>query len=388
MSDEWASPSGGRPGNRPEDEQTRSWGAPAPTPEQYGRPAPQYGIYGPPPQAGPQVGAQGGPAQYGGQGQYVGPTPAPTYQYQPISPKPGVIALRPLALGDIFEGSFATIRGNPAATLGMALLVGVTCLAPTALIVWGLSQIPTGSDAGSALVSNLSTLATDLVLAVGGIVLTGMLTAVLGEAILGRRMTSAEAWRAAKPRIWPLVLLSLITAGAAIAVVVLVVVIIVLLSLVSAVAAVIVGIVLGLATVLALIYVWTRLSLAAPAVVLERTGPITGLKRSWLLSKGQFWRIFGITLLANILAGIVVSIVSLPLMAILVGTMSTTGSSTQGTISLGAALTSMAISLIVGALIRPFLAGVVGLLYIDQRIRREALDVALMNAANTPAPKP
>ena len=39
------------------------------------------------------------------------------------APKPGVIPLRPLGLGEILDGSFATIRRNPKATLGIAAIV-------------------------------------------------------------------------------------------------------------------------------------------------------------------------------------------------------------------------------------------------------------------------
>ena len=56
-----------------------------------------------------------------------GPPPpghdAPSAVYGPPVHKPGVVALRPLGLGDFFDGAFKTIRGNPVAMVGLAALV-------------------------------------------------------------------------------------------------------------------------------------------------------------------------------------------------------------------------------------------------------------------------
>src|SRR5262249_42454025 len=42
---------------------------------------------------------------------------------QPQAPKPGVIPLRPLGVGELLDGAFTSIRRNPRATLGIAALL-------------------------------------------------------------------------------------------------------------------------------------------------------------------------------------------------------------------------------------------------------------------------
>src|SRR5690349_1230782 len=48
----------------------------------------------------------------------VGYPAAPAYA-MPVLHKPGIVALRPLGLGDVMDGSIKAIRRNPGATLGL-----------------------------------------------------------------------------------------------------------------------------------------------------------------------------------------------------------------------------------------------------------------------------
>ena len=51
--------------------------------------------------------------------------------------RPGIIPLRPLTLGDIYGAVTKAIRGNVAATMGLALITSLICLVPTtALGAW------------------------------------------------------------------------------------------------------------------------------------------------------------------------------------------------------------------------------------------------------------
>jgi len=56
--------------------------------------------------------------------------------------------------------------------------------------------------------------------------------------------------------------------------------------------------VLGLLALAAWLYI--KVALATPAVVLEKVGPLQGLAGSWRLVRGSWWRLFGILLLATI----------------------------------------------------------------------------------------
>ncbi|GGB38389.1 hypothetical protein GCM10011492_31420 [Flexivirga endophytica] len=384
MSNGWTSPGGDSPDGAP--------GAQAPPPPQYGQyggqqPPPQYGQYGgqqPPPQYG-QYGGQQPPPQYGQQPQYgqYGQYPQ---QYGPpapfrLAPKPGVIPLRPLSLGDIFSGTFGTIRGNPGATLGLSALVALIVAVPAVLTTLALSgaDLTTTDSSGTTvnLGTQLSSSVTAIYTAIAGIFLTGMLTAVVAEAVLGRRISIGETWQKVRGRLLPLLGMTLLVGLAFVIAAGIVVGIIVLLALTTSTAlAVTVGILLGLGMLVAFIWAAIKVSLASPAIVLERVGPVAALRRSWSLSSGQWWRIFGITLLAQLIVGTISNIVQLPGAAVLVAS-----AGDAGTPSVGAVLAVELVSVVVSALTAPFTAGVTALLYLDQRIRKEALDVTLMEAA-------
>src|SRR5918996_5880110 len=55
------------------------------------------------------------------------------YGYGPPPPRPGIIPLRPLGLGDILDGTVKMIRSNPKATLGLSAIVGVVAALPVAI---------------------------------------------------------------------------------------------------------------------------------------------------------------------------------------------------------------------------------------------------------------
>lgn len=312
-----------------------------------------------------------------GQGAHNAPqwgqqAPMMPYQPVPLSPKPGVIPLRPLRLGDIWEGAVATIRGNPTATIGLSLIVTLIAAIPSVLAVGLLSR--------SSFYGGVETDARGLIAQVGGyildglagIILAGMLVFVLAEAVLGRRCSIGAAWHGVRSRILPLIGLALILAiTTAVVGGLLVGVIVLLANSLDAGVVIAIAIPLTLAVGVGVIFIWTRWSLAAPAVVLERAGPIAALKRSWALSRGQFWRIFGISLLTRIVVGMVSGLATTPFAFLALGA--------SGTVTL--TLTTIWSAIVAGVL-APFSANVTGLLYIDQRIRKEALDVTLMAAAS------
>jgi hypothetical protein len=64
--------------------------------------------------------------------------------------------------------------------------------------------------------------------------------------------------------------------------------------------------VLGAATVWALLAVVARLTLVAPALVLEDTRVIGAFRRSWQLARGQTWELLGLLLLSYLTVGVVV----------------------------------------------------------------------------------
>jgi hypothetical protein len=95
--------------------------------------------------------------------------------------------------------------------------------------------------------------------------------------------------------------------------------------------------------------------------------------------RGSWWRTFGIYLLATILASVVASVLAVPFA--LAGTFLSLDSLASGSLPLTYTVPLALGTLVTGVVTLPFSAGVVALLYVDRRIRREALDLELARAA-------
>ena len=133
-------------------------------------------------------------------------------------------------------------------------------------------------------------------------------------------------------------------------------------------------------------FVVIRLGLAAPVTVLERCGPATALRRSWHLTRGSFWRIFGILVLTAIVVGLAGFILELPFVILrgIVGLGSASPISLSGvaaSVSVAGIIVGGIGGIIANAIVRPVSSGVIVMLYLDMRMRKEGLDLVLRNAA-------
>ena len=135
------------------------------------------------------------------------------------------------------------------------------------------------------------------------------------------------------------------------------------------------------------LWLWTRLAFVTAVIVLEGRGVFSAFARSWQLTSGTaFWRIFGIRLLTSVIVGFAAQIITVPLTIAGVAIVIAVGDESQ-LFMWQAVLTGVA-TLISGAITTPFSAGVDALMTIDQRIRREGLDVQLIHAAQQGGPAP
>jgi hypothetical protein len=219
-------------------------------------------------------------------------------------------------------------------------------------------------------------------------ILTGVLTVAVGEAALGRKVTLAGAWRATRSRLGALLAVVLLSAlfiflGWLVAVTVSVVLGMLLGAGAHLVAVgILVGVLGGIAATVFAVIVAIRWSLAIPAVMLERRGPMTSLGRSWRLVRRSSWRVFWITLLVQVTVIIADLIIQIPFT--IVG-----GSSSfdlfQAHPSAAAAIMSAIGGIVGSTLTAPLAAGVVVLLYADLRMRREGMDITLQAATASPA---
>lgn len=354
-------------------------------PPSYGQQPPAYGqqppAYGQQPPAYGQVGYGGQPPNYGQPPSYGQP-----HQWASLPPEelarmhqPGVIPLRPLRLGDMFEGALRTMRRNPEATIGMAVLVLAVLMVPSLAMTM---LIPTlFPDLALVDALSIASLIPTLFNSLATLTLSGFVIYVVSEAALGDRVGIGQTWVAVRGRIPALVGISilnfLIVFGLLLGVVLIGVLLAVALGPVGAILMV-VGM---LALIPFLLWLYARLSLGAASVVLEKAGPATGIKRSWALTTGkEAWRVLGITLLAGILASIFAAIIG-GLLAVLIGTIITAVSGDFSTQYYLQVVVDHLSTFLIGAIVTPFTAGVTALLYLDQRMRREGLDVGLVRAA-------
>ncbi|WP_205856733.1 hypothetical protein, partial [Phytoactinopolyspora endophytica] len=341
-----------------------------------------------------------GPVQPGGW------TTPPGWSWRPPDAKPGVVPLRPLGVGEILDGAVTTIRRNPRVMLGLSAAVAIITQLIGMAVTWVIlddvatleeingNQVTT-DEVLEVLASTLGGLGVLLFVTwIGTVFLTGMLTVVVGRAVIGQHLTLAETWQHAKPRLLRLfgltLLYTLIWSGALWVVVALTV----FLAGDSPDAALAMLFLGGLVAVLLSIWLYVRYSLATPALMLETDSTGNGppvpigiresLRRSRQLVSRSWWRVFGILILVFLIIVLITQVVSIPfsIPALLgEGDMFTVGG-----MSFAALVLSTLGSVISATITAPFNAGATALLYVDQRIRREALDIDLARAADVELP--
>lgn len=288
------------------------------------------------------------------------------------APKPGVIPLRPLGLGEILDGAVTTMRTYPKQMLGISVLIS----AVTNLLVYGITiflvtqttvftpDFTSGMDQADR---DLELLRISLLVSIpgliigilAGMILNGLLTVVMGKAVLGQPITVSEAWGHVRPRFGALVAVSLlytllVTAGA------------------------IVFVIPG-------VWLYILFSLASTALILEGAPVGRSMTRSRVLMRDAWWRTFGILLLTALLTFLLSLIISLPFSLINGDLSSVTGLDPQ--YETAYLLTTIG-TIITQAITLPLTSGVTTLIYIDRRMRREGMDIELARQAGMTPPQP
>ncbi|MGO9660911.1 MAG: hypothetical protein ACLQVK_24950 [Acidimicrobiales bacterium] len=264
----------------------------------------------------------------------------------------GPLPLHPMSFGDIIDGVFRLLRAN-ARTLAPLLLA-------LAVPFEVLSAYATRNSAGlSQVLSNLSDLqdrqlslsTTDLVLSLlaelGILIMTpivaGAVCRTVAISYIGQQPGTRQVAKLGARRLVALVVASLL-----------------------------VHLLEGLAALLCLLpalVVMALFVLTAPAIVLEGLGPVAGMRRSWRLVKRRFWPVLGTAVLGGLMASLAVSLVGLLPDAL-------------------AALASPHVRAVMDAIVGTFTEAfewalvtmLATLLYFDQRIRQEGLDLEVTAA--------
>ncbi|MFF2326097.1 MULTISPECIES: hypothetical protein [unclassified Streptomyces] len=334
-------------------------------------------------------------------------------------PKPGVIPLAPLRLGDILSGAFSTMGRYWKQLFGLAAAVyGGALLIVGAAVLIGYSAVGDHLDRVISLSADEDPSPDDLVpifvalgivwliavaaFVIGSAMMYAAVPVVLQEAVLGRPTTFSAVWRRAWARV-PALLGAMILAA-------LIAMIPVVLAMVGFVALVISAITLSdepnaavwtafgflgaLATAPLAAWLWVKFSLAPSAVVFEGQRPMAALRRSSQLVRGDWWRVFGISLLAFGMAAVANYVIQIPFSFLGAFSGVIGGSTLDDDPNAAAILFAMSGYLVLfalGQLVGQFISVtfpqlVTGILYVDRRMRTENLGPVLAEAAATPPP--
>ena len=355
-----------QPWGAPEQPAQQPWGAP----EQPAQPQQQWGAAPQPDAAWQGTQTQGGTAWTVAQ--------------------PGIIPLRPLTVGELFNGAFQAVRVNPQTMFGFSFaimaVVGLVqaffASSSTSSLTRALSSGDTedlvyslGSSMGSITTSGLTMLATAF--------LSGMLALTVWDAVLGRKSSPADAWHRFSPRFVPVLLATLLIGIIEFVVIVLVLLVfmipffLVVVNTASArsydSASASIGGALSIiflmivALIVVACFFTVKFAFTSSAVVLEGLGPVDAIKRSWSLSKGSFWRILGRILLIGVVIGLISSV-----LGAVVGAILGVGANAAESVGMLVAFSAF-VSALLSAVVIPVQSSFYTLMYLDERMRKENL---------------
>jgi hypothetical protein len=246
--------------------------------------------------------------------------------------------LRPLGVGEILDTSFTLYRRH----FGPLVTVSLVCTGlPLLLRLF--------TEAAGGMLANLSlTLVYLLSMVVLSLVATGATVFIVSESYLGRPLSAGDALRRATSHLGGILVSSMLTAF------------IVGLGLVFLI---IPGIILGVG-----------LAVAVPAVVLEpgRSGS-AALSRSWELTRGSRWRMFGLGVTLLILLYIPFVAITGILAMILPGAGGALAMATSPS-----TVVALAVGGIVQLVLYPLFYCVLTIAYYDLRVRKEGFDLELL----------
>jgi hypothetical protein len=258
-------------------------------------------------------------------------------------------SLRPMSLGELLDRVFYLYRTQFLLFLGIIALPNLLVLAMQLASVTTQKRILSGEPGGALQI--VWSFATGLVALVVLAAWEGATTVAASQVHLGRTITVGGAYAAVRGRIVSLALI-LLALGIGIGV--------------GLVLLIIPGIILGL--------MW---SLTFPVAVLEDQGLRDSVERSSALTKGHRGRIFVILVLLMVLTYLVYLLWQIPIFAAI-------GVFARGNPQNIPLWTLVAIPIgtfLSQCIVGPFLGIALTLVYFDERVRKEALDIQLMMAS-------
>ena len=309
----------------------------------------------------------------------------------------GLIPLRPMLAGEILDGAVTVMRGFPRTVFGVSAVVVVLSQAVSIpldyLYLRFLANVAGDTSSGFD-VQMLTLLKPGALLSVLAqtVLLGGLLVPVVSRGLLGRSAAPGEVWHLSRPRVPRLVALTLLAClvlGAVLAAGVVPGVLLVLHNASGGPGVLALGLCGAGVVVLWRGVAW---SLAGAALMLEDQPVRVALKRSSAIVKGSWWRLLGVRLAAMLVAALAALGLNAGQQQLLGSALSPETVNSDGTVSghtvtWATILLAAVFSTAMQAIITPFAATVTALQYMDQRMRREGLDIQLARRG-TPAGPP
>lgn len=258
--------------------------------------------------------------------------------------------LRPLRVGEILDAAIKLYLRNWRVLMGAAAAVAVPLhLVTGAILASAYSQ---GDEISSGLFNSttLTRAQANARLGATGInafidlIITGFVVAACTRAIsdtyLGQEAAIGSSLRAAARRLAPLIVVQILY---------------------------VIGVVLGfILLIVPGVWLYAAWSVAIPALVVERVGPLRALRRSRQLVSGRWRASAAVLLLANVMVGVVGGVLTELLGGLALGSDPTVAA---------AVVVSTLSGIVVTILLQPFTATVYTVLYYDLRVRKDGYDI-------------
>lgn len=262
--------------------------------------------------------------------------------------------LRPLEFGEILDASFSVLRRNFWTFVLVAVIpsaIGAGALGLLAASLSGSNRSDLSADELNAVIGGV--VVTVLVTIVASQIATAALYKAVVDTYIDGAATAGDALRFAVRRLHSLLWVSLLYA---------------------------LGLGLGLVLfVVPGVFLYVGWSLAIPVLMSEDARGTKALRRSRWLVKGRWWGIFGLLIVTFLIAGIFGEVIGALVGALI---------DRSGDGALQAGVSTFASTLVASTLTGPLTAAVTAVIYIDQRVRKEGLDVQLLLARSQPAEAP
>ncbi len=301
------------------------------------------------------------------------------------------VPFRPMSISEMLDGAIAGIRHSTRTVLGVSVAISTVVQVTGSLIsYYFIGQEARGEVTPRVLLRSVGAQATlggiDLILTAFGILfLSGLLAPVLARTMFGLDISLRQVWLDVRARFGQLLLMAFVLIVISLAALALPALPFALAAAGNAHPAI--GVLSALfgfpAGVVLMLWLYVLLVQSVPALVMERQGIGGALARARRLSKGRWWRTFG-TLLLAMLVTVFMGFFALRI-PFLIAQVVLFGDSGSGSDQVLPALALDTVGRIVSwSVVLPFDAGVIALLYMDRRMRREGLDLDL---ATRPAPE-